>query len=362
MAVLWADNFQSYGTTAARMLDGIYAQIGNNLNGGDAVTLVVDPNPTDTGNVVRMPGSAAANSSLWPRLRFVYPGGARVTIGFSFRLYLQSLPSSDSLSFRWELKNSANLTQLRFRVTTTGGLVIERSDGTVLATSAGPVLTSAAWNHIEGRATIDPSTGAFEVRINGLPIASLTASGVNTRSQSVSETSQFEFSQSGGNPGSLPVFLKDFIIWDTSGAQNTDFLGTCAVITLRPSSDDVFTWGTSSGSTGFSLINEASPNDAGFISAGDPPPAPSEFGLTNLPADIVSVRALIPVSRSRKIDGGDGNLQLGLKGTLVDLGDDKPVTTAFTYRWDVSELSPDTAAPWTPVEVDNVKLQVNRTL
>ena len=109
------------------------------------------------------------------------------------------------------------------------------------------------------------------------------------------------------------------------------------------------------------MIDEQDPNDADFISAGDPPPSPAVFTVSNLPPDIVGVKALIPVVRARKIDGGDGNIQVGLTGTATDLGADRPITTAFTYFWDVSELSPDTAAAWTPVEVDAVKLQIDRT-
>jgi hypothetical protein len=88
------------------------------------------------------------------------------------------------------------------------------------------------------------------------------------------------------------------------------------------------------------------------------------FEMENLPPDITSVRALISVTRHRKIDGGDGNVQTALSpnGTNWDNGADRPITTAFQYDFDVSEVSPVTSSPWTPVEVDSLKLRINRTL
>ena len=110
-----------------------------------------------------------------------------------------------------------------------------------------------------------------------------------------------------------------------------------------------------------STMNVYGPQDLSYISADNPAPAAAVFTVSNLPADIVSVKALLPVVRAKKIDGGDGNVQMGLTGTLTDLGANRPITTAFTYWWDVSELSPDTGAAWTPVETDAVKLQIDRT-
>jgi hypothetical protein len=113
------------------------------------------------------------------------------------------------------------------------------------------------------------------------------------------------------------------------------------------------------------MIDDGRPNDLTYMSAADNPlPSPMRFEMENLPPDITSVRALISVTRHRKIDGGDGNVQTALSpnGTNWDNGEDRPITTAFQYDFDVSEVSPVTSSPWTPVEVDSLKLRINRTL
>jgi hypothetical protein len=117
--------------------------------------------------------------------------------------------------------------------------------------------------------------------------------------------------------------------------------------------------------SGSNMITDGRPNDLTYMSAADNPlPSPMRFEMEDLPPDITSVRALISVIRHRKIDGGDGNVQTALSpnGTNWDNGADRPITTAFQYDFDVSEISPATGSSWTPVEVDNLKLRIDRTL
>lgn len=355
MAILWADNFKNYGTDDNKLLDGLYAQIG----GASITGLTADPSPDATGNVFLV-GSGTAGF-----LRHVFSPAGVAIAGISARFWFTNIPTSTGTAPNFiQFRDTGNTTQVSIALSPSG--LIEAWRGTtnsgILLGTSGTGIAPNSWNHIEARVEVSDTVGTVEVRVNGIVVLSLSNQDTRTGLANLSQVAfasgygQTTFSQS------TNFYLKDYIAWDTSGTVNNSFLGTCAVISLYPDVDDSFAWTPSTGSTGFNLIDEATPNDSDYISAGDPPPAASEFGLTNLPPDIVSVKALLPITRSRKIDGGDGNLQAGLKGTLTDLGANNPITTSFTYRWDVSELSPDTGAAWTPVEVDNVKLQVNRTL
>jgi hypothetical protein len=86
--------------------------------------------------------------------------------------------------------------------------------------------------------------------------------------------------------------------------------------------------------------------------------------MTNLPPDISSVRGLISIVRARKTDGGDGDMQVSMtpNGTDYVVGANRAITTAQTYWFDVSEISPATTVRYTPVEVNNLRLRLNRTL
>ena len=67
--------------------------------------------------------------------------------------------------------------------------------------------------------------------------------------------------------------------------------------------------------------------------------------------------------RARKIDGGDANLQTSLiSGGDVDPSADRPITTTFTYWYDISETDPDTGNAWTPASFDAANVEIDRTL
>lgn len=99
-------------------------------------------------------------------------------------------------------------------------------------------------------------------------------------------------------------------------------------------------------------------------------PAAFEVALEPLPDDVTSIRAVIPIVRAAKIDGGDGNIQasFGVSVPSYDDGPDTPITTAFTFWGNpttpfVSEINPLTAAPWTPGEFNiGARMKVARTL
>jgi hypothetical protein len=111
-------------------------------------------------------------------------------------------------------------------------------------------------------------------------------------------------------------------------------------------------------------IRQNQPDDLSYMTADDSPPAPMKFGFENLPDDTTSVRGVISVIRHRKIDGGDANVQVSLSPNDIDwaLGDDRPITSAFQYDFDVQELNPETNAAWTPVSVNNLLARVDRTV
>lgn len=340
-----------YGTTVSYMTNGIWAQT-------TGVSLVDDPDPTITGNVLLFSNGQA---------RYVLPS-AQNTVGLGCRLWMDDLPVTDAnrpaiLQYR-DVSN--NLT-LSIRVSTTGSLQVYRDVdyttgvGTLIGATTGPVLTANAWRHIEAKVLWSTTVGTVTIRVEGVEVLALT--GVNTGAANYAQVSF------GVNYSLIAVsydaYFKDVTVWDGSGSENNDFLGPCGVYRLTPNADVSSGWSRTSGSTDYGLVDEAPPNDAGYIYAGESPiPAPSIMEFTSLPADIVGVRFLQSAARLQKSDGGDGSEQTSLSpnGTDWDDGTDNAISTAFSYYLDVSEVSPDTAAPWTPTEVNAVQGKLNRTV
>lgn len=363
MALIWADDYSSYGTDVGSMLDGLYAET-------TGISLEDDPDPLASGKVIKYAAKIDTTGTyLGSVLRRVIPTPT-ATVGFCQRYWLPILPNDPShyvnlMSF-CDISNTAHVS---LQVETTGAISVYRGDkgngaGSVenLGTTA-PVLTANAWHHVEAKVFISDTVGTVEVRVNGVTVIELT--GVDTKNSSNSTIDQlrpnncYHFTAS----AAPTLWTKDFVIWDDTGSVNNDFFGSVSVVRLSVDADDSFNWTASTGTTGYDLIDEVGPDDADYVEADSTPPAASTFTLSNLPPDVTSVRGLVSLVRAKKTDGGDGNLQVSLQSNAVDdLGSDRPITTADTYWWDVSELSPDTGVAWTPAEVDAAKIKIDRTL
>lgn len=349
MTIEWMDNFSLYGTgtgpgnaAVARMGDGLYAER------GIGAALVQDPDVNATGVVFRYGSDPDVG------FRRVF-GGDRARVGIAQRIYLTNLPFTSSaqiVSFRDNLNNTICVLD----VLTTGALRFRHGPSLALAiTTTGPVIVPNAWQHVEILVNFSATVGTVEVRVEGLTV--LIADTLNVGANCAQVANVY-------NVANSRVHAKDYIAYNGLGSFNTTFIGSCTVLSLVPSSDVALNWTPSVGSNGWSLIDEAGPpNDADFISAPFPLPAAYQAGLTNLPVDVTSVRALQTITRARKTDGGDGNLQQGLvSGASTGLGSNRAITTAFTYWFDVFETDPATAALWTPTAVDAAVLRLNRTV
>lgn len=353
----WMDNFGSYGTTKAFMSNGIYANVPG------ALALTADPDPGAVGTVARIGGMSTLGAD---GLRKVLSSG-QTTVGMAMRIFVQALPGATSYApVPMVFANGANSVQVALRVNPTGGLqaVLNQLsyDATPLAETDGPVLVTNAWQHIEMKVFFHATTGTVEVRVDGVTV--IDEENLDTLGTATGPCEQvWSFNQNSGGGFEAPHYLKDFVIWNNSGSHNTDFIGSVTVYRLVPTADVTLGgWTTSSGATGFNLIDESPPVDGGYVQASDAPPAACEFSLTDLPVDVTSVRGLMTLVRMQKTDGGDATMQVsvGSDGDYAN-GADRPITPAFTYWFDIQEEDPATNAPWLPSAVNLATLVLDRT-
>lgn len=341
-----------YGTTKARMLDGIYAEYQGNF------TLAEDPDPTITGNVMNFDNAM---------IRYVYPA-TNATMGIATRIWLNNIPTLNSYRPAiHQYRDGSNLVKLAIFVSPTGSLQVYRDidptsgAGTLIGATSGPVMVAQSWRHVESKVFWSTTVGTVEVRIEGRVVLDLT--GVNTGSATYAQVGIGVVYSIVSTPQILS--MKDVVFWNGDGSVNNDFIGPCGVYRLTPNADVSSGWSRTSGATDYGLVDEAPPDDADYIYAGESPiPAASIMSLTDLPPDIISIRGVISTARAEKSDGGDGDMQVSMSpnGTDWDAGADNAMSTAFSYYYDVSEISPDTAAAWTPVEVNAMEVKLNRTL
>jgi hypothetical protein len=315
------------------------------LGRGLAMSSISDNNPTTTCPTLALTvvsAGAGASQRVW------YSNFAN----YSFPIFLTDASNSDGYGVRQNLTGSLSIYRR------TGG----GTTSTLLAETSGPVITTNAWWHLSFKA--DATTGECSLEVNGVEVLTATdPTPVSGGTLGMYKTFDRPLSAaiSGGH-----MFIKDLMIWNTQGANNNTHPGSVSVF-FQPADSDITLggWTLSSGTSGTALIGHAGPPvDTDYASANDTPPAAMEFTLDDLPEDITSVRGIISVVRASKIDGGDGNLQVSLSpdGVTYDDGVDRPITPAFTYWHDVSEINPATSTAWTPAEFNGARIKINRTL
>ena len=353
MALLWCDGFDHYGTSTTKMLDGVWAEVGG------AVSLS-SVNPRTGSLSIKQSGGTPST-----KLRRVF-GGAKTTVGMGAAFYFSALPSGNDGTNLFQFCDTANNEQLTIGLQSTGTVAAWRrrpSGGTLLGTSASPVVVASAYQHIEAVVFFSDTVGTVEVRVNGVTVLSL--SGIDTVYTANVEASQAYI---GGNiPGESlnnpDMYIDDVFCYDNTSSYNHTFIGDRRVLTLFPNANTATAdWTAVGTATGYECIDEASPNDdTDYITAATTGLV-SQFGLQNLPGGISVVNAVVMVERARKTEAGVANTQVSIvSGASTSNGADKPLTEVYTYRQDVFQTDPASAAPFTPAEVDALQFKVART-
>ena len=359
MSIQYMDNFSIYGTSTANMIAGTAW-----ASAGGASTLQNDPDGVSGGKVLKV------NAGVSTPARLTLPVETDVTY-IAFRWWCSNLPTGANEGQDVEIRDSNNNIRYVLYVNPTGRLVLVRTDGagdvistgdlsgfTTLETTTSPVVGSGAWYHVEW--FMNRTTGEYEVRVEGVTVMSGTDGSPATGDTGiVSWRDEWVSSASNG----FSIFIKDLVIGDDNGSVNTEWIGTVQVLTLTPDGDVSSGWARSSGTSDYELIDELTPDDADYIEAEDDPlPAASIVTLSDLPVDIVAVRALQTMVRTFKTDGGDGTLQASIiSNGSEDSGLEHAVSLSARYEWDISEIDPDTAGAWTPIAVNAATLKIDRT-
>lgn len=357
MSLIHADNFNIYGSTTTPMLDGRYSEVSPGFGGG----IHADPDGVSIPKVFFGNGGDSAHF----RRPLVTPTNK---IGIANRFWAASLPSDSAengMMPSW--RDSANNELAKIWLETTGAISARFTDNLganhTLYTTPGPVIGANAWWHMES--AFDVLNKTFELRIEGVPVITLSSSDFAGITFSMSNIYQCgHYSKSTNTGAGINSYVKDLVWWDGLGSENNNFLGACLVTDLAPDSDvSIGGWVPSTGSAAYSILNQATPGTTPYVAAGFPVPSPMTMTLTDLPANVTSVKGLITLLRAAKVDGGDGQVQVSmLSSASKGAGADRPITAAQTYWEDISELDPHTSAPWAPVAVNNAEIEVDRTV
>lgn len=129
---------------------------------------------------------------------------------------------------------------------------VVRGDGTVLGTSTSYVPINT-WNWLEFKVTFHNSSGAFELRING--VTECSASGVDTCNTANNSANCIRMRAM--RTFANQVYFDDLVICDTSGARMNDFFGEMSVQTAMPDANGVTNQFTPSAGSNYQNVDDS---------------------------------------------------------------------------------------------------------
>jgi hypothetical protein len=351
--IRFADGFDAYGADTSQMTDGLWAAI-------SSVTLETAIKRTGARSMFL---DSAASST-----RRVF-GASLAQVGIAQAIYPVNLPSTPHAAPLVQFNDSNNFPQCTLNLDTTGVLSLWRGDdanayGTQLAVTTA-AMTAASWQHLEVKADFAGNT--FEVRLNSVTIMNASAVNlVNSNPSSGRATGQVSAAQvmfRNATSGHGSRYMDDLVVWDTATALNNDFVGDVKVFTDMPNADTAdVAWTPNSGANRWSRISEI-PAD-GDVTYDEAIVNGDRMGVTfpALDAAIVEVKALIFIAKTRKTDAGLCNLTVSAhSGASETAGADNAITTQYTYRLDVFQTDPATAAPGVPAAAGAAAMVLERT-
>lgn len=206
------------------------------------------------------------------------------TVGFAFKCSSSHIGSPYYAPFvKFLASNGQPLLQVCTDQMTCPNLTFYKDTGTTAWTSGSGLTTSGklnvgGWNHMRVSFVQHSSTGSIQVNLNGQSFYSFSGN-TNNSAGSTNPFTYVQFLNYGDrNKSSLllsnnqvsfsvytaPVLFDDIYMTDGSGIANDH---TSTIKTLLPTSDQAQAWTKSTGSTGYSLVDDAPSNDTDYISS-----------------------------------------------------------------------------------------------
>lgn len=348
MSLLWIDGFDHYGADAARLTEGVYAS-------ASGVTLS-NLNPRTGARAARVGGGFETG------LRRIF-GEDLDAVGVGYAFLIPTLPSDSGSLCLATFRTNGNTAHCSLMVSSTGQLVLRRGErtGEILGTSA-PVVAAGAYQHFECRVGIGDTDGTFEARLNGVTVLNL--SGLDNR-VNADPMAQVQIGTSGQGTFGFPAYMMvdDLFAWSDAGTSNNDFIGDKKVYTGFPNADTaVEEWSPSIGANSYAMLDNVPPQDATEYLAAADPGLTSQFGLDDLPTEVVAIAGIMTAVRTFKSDAGDAKVRVDIdNGTSpAAAGADHALTQAPRWYHDVFEVDPATASAWTAEGFNTAELALTR--
>ena len=346
MALRWIDGFETYGVTPGNNSVGLIGKYTSNF--GDATSFTVRAGRQASDFAMRIASSITmiaptfSNDSTW-------------TVGFGFKQDFFT-NEQDILYF-----NDGGTVQCSVSVSSDGELRVYRGTGggggALLGMTAGARLRSGIWCYIEVKIKFNTTTGTVDVCVNGSNVLSLTSK--NTAASGTGQASKI--SLAGSANGVDHTYVDDFYILDSSGSNNTTFLGPQKVTAVLPSADGgTLQWTPNSGSNHYDRVNE-NPHDSSTSYLSDS--TSGHVDVWSKSATVASIANIKGIQQNTVFETDSGSAfsviqRLVSGGTTSD--DSGTAGTNGTYKTAsrVIETDPNTGSLWTQANLDSATIGI----
>ena len=348
MALVFCDGFDHYNFADITKKWSGYARSGAPIITGATSPLYARP----PGGM----GLAIAPSDYWMGLYKSVPQVATFICGFNI-LFQQTTISGYPFWMVFDSSSGvATTAQLYLTLDGASHLRLGRGASTTIYTSSN-TFSPNVWYHIEIKATINGSTGVYEVRVDGSSTGWIPAqTGANTRGQSSNDWIDAVAISTGGvlNVLTYVPLWDDFYYLDTTGSVANSFIGSQKIITVFPTGTGNSAQFTGNYASNFANVNETAGDGDATFNQSSTAGHIDLFDFDNVSTGTIS--AIQHVIQARQDAGTARTLRpktrissTNYNGTSVNLsGSHRFITEAVT-------LNPADSAAWETADVNGAE-------
>ena len=320
MALLFIDGFDTYATTDRASV----ATAVNEAGYGSSTGFGGDPNPevsTDTRTGIGMSLSPVNNVQGGWLARYFGTASGIVT---GFAVKWQYSQAGTICTFSYNNGVGGLFAQLVLAWNGMNGISCYTGDSVGVYESAPNVLFEGVWQYVEVKYSPGISTSYLEVRVDGVAVISVTNETLQ-HAGTAALINEFQFN----GPGNGWYYCDDWYLCDLSGTSFNDFLGDCVVHSLLPNSDAGTNQMTQAGGISgqhFTNVDDVpADGDTSYLYS-NTSGQKELFGLSAIPADIITVLAISVNVTARKTAPGLGAYKICLVNGENEL--DSPLKSA----------------------------------
>lgn len=321
---------------------------------------------SSVGNLVSVSSSVFRNSGK--SILFGSGTGSRLTrytgqnrnfcIGFGLRM--DTANGSSSVNANGNLLFSANNSingganaQLGLQIQNDGLIRAVRGDlgslngfssgGVVLGTATTQINT-ATWYYVEFKGFIDNS-GSCELKING--VTQFTLTGIDTQHLAVDYFTYLTLHAASSNMYYDDIYFR---VSSQTSAETGGYFGDVKIKPFYPNGDGTYSeMAPSTGSTHYTLVDEASPSTSDYVSSATAGHRDS-YQFENS-SETGTIKAVQHSVYAAKDDGGYRSIDmLVISGATESYSAEKPLTVTEGYRSNFTTKNPNTSNDWSQSE------------